>query len=66
MPKDTPDRNDERGGFRSDDPQTGAIGNASDARQRPADDEGLATTGAMGQGEEGQGGQRTPGGSSRD
>ncbi|HEY0045013.1 MAG TPA: hypothetical protein VGB62_10745 [Allosphingosinicella sp.] len=54
MPKETPDRDDERGGFGSGGPQDGPIGGSDDKRQGTSDSPA------------GEGAQRHEGGSSRD
>ncbi len=65
MPKMKPDRDDSRGGLGAAGPQDGPIdADANEARHNQKGD--LLDTGGMGQGEIGQGGQRHPGGSSRD
>ena len=64
MPKMKPDRDDSRGGLGGDDPQTPEIGReAGNQRQEGAS---VLDDGGMGDGELGQGSQRTPNGSSRD
>jgi hypothetical protein len=64
MPKMKPDRDDRRGSMAGQGgPQDGPIGNASDPHQQQGDTS-PERTGAIGGGEQGEGGQRHPGGSS--
>ena len=65
MPKMKPDRLDRRGGLGVGGPQQGDVEPGdNDTRQQQQGDE--LDTGGVGQGDLGQGGQRHPGGSSRD
>ena len=59
------ERNDARGGLGAGGPQDGPIGGKDDDRHVQKDGD-VEATGGMGAGELGQGGQRHPGGSSRD
>ena len=63
MPKMKPDWDDSRGGLGLGGPQDGDIG-GDDRRQQQQGEPGQ--TGGVGQGDGGQGGERHPGGSSRD
>ncbi len=65
MPKMKPDRDDSRGGLGAGGPQDGPVDtDENNARRDRGGD--LLETGGAGHGELGQGGQRHPGGSSRD
>lgn len=59
MPKMKPDRDDRRGGLGQGGPQDGDIGAASDPRQQQQGED-------QARGQQGEAGQRHPGGSSRD
>ena len=65
MPKMKPDRDDRQGGLGLGGPQDGAIGEASDSRQQQQQDPSREESGGIGSGDQGEGGQRHPGGSSR-
>jgi hypothetical protein len=64
MPKMKPDRLDRRGGLGVGGPQQGDIGGDDDRQQQQDSD--AESTGGMGASQDGQAGQRHPGGSSRD
>lgn len=63
MPKIKPDRNDRQGGLGVGGPQDGTIHEGSDDRQQQGEESQRQA--GLGGGDQGEGGQRHPGGGSR-